>query len=85
MIPIQAGTILNEIFENTEINVDAEIVGKKTYKTSTGFDLSKRHEIKIFRQRNHTKYADGEWYVEGVGDKIQLIKQEDRKSWFVYR
>ena len=33
MIQISSGTIaVNEIFENTEINVDAEIVGKKLIK-----------------------------------------------------
>ena len=26
-----------------------------------------------------TKYATGEWYVEGVGEEIQLVSQEDLK------
>ena len=34
-------------------------------------------KIKFLGNVIPTKYADGEWYVEGVGDKIQLIKQED--------
>ena len=68
---------INDILENTEINVDNEIVGKKEYKTSTGFDLSNGMKVQFLGNVTPAKYATGEWYVEGVGEEIQLIKQED--------
>ena len=68
---------INDITENTEINVDNEIIGKQTYTTSTGVDLSNGMKCRFLGNVTPEKYASGEWYVEGVGDKIQLIKQED--------
>ena len=65
------------IEENTEIDVEAEILGKKTYKTGSGIQLS--NGMKVFFQGIVTpeKYNAGYWYVEGVGDSIKLIKEQD--------
>lgn len=65
------------IEENTEINVDAEIIGKKTYTTSTGVELS--NGMKIYFQGNATpeSYNTGHYYVEGVGTAIQLINENN--------
>ena len=66
-----------DIEENTEIDVEAEILGKKTYTTSAGFALS--NGMKLYFQGDVTPgiYATGEWYVEGVGEKIVLINTND--------
>ena len=73
-----AGTIkVNDIIENTEIDIDKEIIGKKTYKTGGGWDFSNGMKVQFVGNVTPAKYATGEWYVEGVGEAIQLIKQED--------
>jgi len=66
-----------DIEANTEIDIDNEIVGKKTYKTSNGVELS--NGMKLFFQGTVTpeKYATGFWYVEGVGSRIQLVSEKD--------
>jgi len=66
-----------DILENTEINVDNEIIGKQTYTTSAGFDLSNGMKVKFLGNVLPAKYADSEWFVEGVGSEIQLVKQDD--------
>jgi hypothetical protein len=68
---------IRDISENTEINVELEILGKKNYKTSNGIELS--NGMKIFFQGSviPEKYKLGKWYVEGVGSSIQLISELD--------
>jgi len=68
---------IRDIVESTSIDVDKEIIGKKTYKTSSGFDISNGMKLNFVGNVTPEKYASGEWYVEGVGDKIKLIQQED--------
>ena len=65
------------IEENTAIDVEAEILGKKTYFSENNIDLS--NGMKLYFQGNVTpeKYAENEWYVEGVGDKITLVRDKD--------
>jgi len=76
---IFAGSVIRvkDISEATTIDVEQEILNKKTYTTGAGFSLS--NGMKIFFQGNVTpeKYAVGAWYVEGVGDKIKLISEEE--------
>lgn len=67
------------IEEASFIDVDAEIVGKKTYKTGNNIELSNGMKIYFIGEVIPESYAEGEYYVEGVGDKIRLIK-EDRLS-----
>ena len=66
-----------DIIENTEINVEQEIIGKKTYKTSAGWSFSNGFKVKFAGNVTPVEYGSGEWYVEGVGDKIKLVKQDD--------
>ena len=65
------------IDENSEIDVEAEIVGKKTYTSSNGVKLS--NGMKVYFQGDATpaQYNDGYYYVEGVGTAIQLINEQD--------
>ena len=66
-----------DITENTEIDVESEILGKKLYKTSNGIELS--NGMKLFFRGKVTpeKYQVGNWYVEGVGSAIQLVSEKD--------
>jgi hypothetical protein len=68
---------IQDITENTSIDVENEILGKKTYKTSNGFYLS--NGMKVYFQGIVTpeKYSIGNWYVDGVGDAIRLVQESD--------
>jgi hypothetical protein len=66
-----------DIADNTEINVDLEIVGKKNYKTSNGIELSNGMKVKFQGNITPKKYEVGNWYVEGVGSEIVLIPESD--------
>lgn len=65
-----------DIEENTFIDVEAEIIGKKTYKLSSGLDLSNGMKVTFGGNVTPEKYASGNWFVEGVGDKIKLISEQ---------
>jgi hypothetical protein len=65
------------IKDNTEINVENEMVGKKTYKLSNGTPLSNGMKLRFNGDVTPAKYADDLFYVEGVGDKISLIAERD--------
>ena len=63
------------IEESSAIDIDAEILGKKTYTTGEGFSLTNGMKISFIGDVTPAKYATGEYYVEGVGDKIVLVNQ----------
>ena len=68
---------IQDITENTSIDVENEILGKQTYKTSNGFYLT--NGMKVYFQGYVTpeKYSTGNWYVDGVGDAIRLVQESD--------
>lgn len=72
-----------EIYErtaSTEIDVEKEIIGMKSYTTSKNVILS--NGMKVFFVGNVTpiKYATGNWYVEGVGTAINLVSEKDLET-----
>lgn len=89
-VPVNAPTILYYQSENdinlggtiqifssnddTSINVDAEIVGKATYTLTNGTPLSNGMKIAFKGTVLPSTYSTGEYYVEGVGTAIKLIK-----------
>ena len=73
-----------DIKENTEINVGAEILGKKTYKLPTGLQLSNGMKVRFGGNVLPESYAEGEYYVEGVGIGIQLVAEKDLEVIFPY-
>lgn len=73
-----SGIILTEdIAENSEIDVGAEIIGKKNYTTSAGIALSNGMKVRFAGAVTPEIYGTGEWFVEGVGKAIRLINQAD--------
>ena len=68
---------IKDIDENTELDVSFEILGKKNYTTVNGLSLSNGMKIEFIGKVTPAKYAKGEWYVEGVGDKIKLVNETD--------
>ena len=69
--------LMYNILENTEINVEEEILQKKTYSTRTNVDLSNGMLVEFLGDVTPAKYGEGTWYVEGVGESIQLISKTD--------
>ena len=69
-------TIL-EIDENSVIDVTKEVLGKKNYTTSTGTPLSNGMKVNFRGVVTPVNYAEGEYYVEGVGEAIKLINAQD--------
>ena len=65
------------IDENSELDVAKEIIGKKSYTLSDGTELSNGMKINFKGTITPTQYAEGEYYVEGVGDAIQLINVQN--------
>ena len=76
---INAGGIIrvSEVDEATSINVETEILGKKTYKTAAGWELQNGMKLNFVGDVTPKEYASSYWYVEGVGDAIKLIKDTD--------
>ena len=65
------------IEENSFIDVENEIIGKKEYTLSNGEKLSNGMKLEFLGRTNPEKYSEGFWYVEGVGNKIELVSSDD--------
>ena len=66
-----------DIEENAFLNVEEEILGKKTYQSANGVELSNGMKIRFQGDVLPVEYETNDWYVEGVGDKIKLIKDQN--------
>tara|TARA_B100001094_G_scaffold105677_1_gene101836 strand:- start:5792 stop:21241 length:15450 start_codon:yes stop_codon:yes gene_type:complete len=66
-----------DIEENSFLNVTDEILGKKYYKSANGVELSNGMQIRFQGDTDNSVYKENNWYVEGVGDKIKLVKDQD--------
>ena len=66
-----------DIEENAFLDIAEEILGKKTYLSANGVQLSNGMKIRFQGDVTPAIYDTNDWYVEGVGDKIKLIKDQD--------
>lgn len=66
-----------DIEENTFLDVETEILGKKTYKSANGVEFTNGLKVEFLGTVVPKIYGEGNWYVEGVGDKIRLIEEKD--------
>ena len=64
-----------DVDENSFIDVEADIIGKKFYTLSNGTKLSNGMKVSFGGNVSPVAYAKGEYYVEGVGTSIQLINK----------
>ena len=66
-----------DVTDASSIDVEKEILGKQSYLSSNEVQLS--NGMKVFFQGRVTpeKYSSGNWYVEGVGTAIKLVKESD--------
>jgi hypothetical protein len=85
---VDMGGVINilDLSDTGYINVEAEIIGKKTYNygnvtlingETVPFELSNGMKIQFARNVFPKKYASSRYYVEGVGKSIQLINEVD--------
>lgn len=63
--------------ESSFIDIEKEIIGKKTYKTAAGWDFSNGMKVYFIGQVIPELYSTGLYYVEGVGSAIELIPIND--------
>jgi hypothetical protein len=68
---------IKDIEENTEINVEREVIGKTSYTTKDGLSLSNGMKISFAGFVTPEIYSKGDFYVEGVGTSIRLVKETD--------
>ena len=76
--------LIKDIEENTFLDVEKDIVGKKTYKLPNGLSLSNGMKLDFIGNTSPEFYKNSFWIVEGVGEAIKLIdiKQLDILSTF---
>jgi len=64
-----------DIDQNTYIDVEADVLGKKNYKLTDGTPLSNGMKVKFGGNVTPVTYTSGSYYVEGVGTAIKLVPQ----------
>jgi len=68
------GTIkLIDVQSNTPINVELDILGKKTYTSVNNVVFTNGLKVRFDTTVTPVKYQNNEYYVEGVGDAIRLV------------
>jgi len=74
--PTAGGVIqILDIEENTFLDVDKDILGKKDYTLTSGVKLSNGMKLNFEGNITPAEYKDGNWYVDGVGTSITLIPE----------
>ena len=66
-----------DIEENSAIDVDNEVIGKKEYTLPSGYSLSNGMKINFRGEVTPASYGSDEYYVDGVGDAIRLIQASE--------
>jgi len=66
-----------DITEASELDVENDILGKKTYKSGNGVEFTNGMKVEFGGFVTPEKYATGNWYIEGVGSAIKLIAEDD--------
>ena len=76
---VNAGGVFQilDVEENSFLDLDKDILGKKTYTMTNGIDMSNGMKLKFIGRVTPEIYANGYWYVEGVGTEIKLIPESE--------
>ena len=81
MMSITPGSAnIYNIDENTAIDVEAEIIGKQTYTTEAGVSFTNGMKIRFAGEVTPAQHENKEFYVEGVGEEIQLVDEVDSEQ-----
>jgi len=70
---VQGKIIIKQATEDSYIDVDQEIIGKKNYTSGSKLKLSNGMKIRFGGEVFPSSYIDKEYFVEGVGKAIRLI------------
>lgn len=74
---IGGSIVIKDIEENTFLDVEKDIIGKKNYVLPNGLSLSNGMKLNFVGNTNPVIYRDGFWLVEGVGEAISLINSNE--------
>jgi hypothetical protein len=66
--------VVKQATEDAYINVEEEILGKKSYTSGTGLKLSNGMKIRFEGEVYPESYKGKEYFVEGVGNSISLVE-----------
>jgi hypothetical protein len=69
----QGQFVIKTIEENTVLNVEDEILGKKNYTSGTGVSLTNGMKVRFGGIVIPAYYQNKDFFVEGVGESIRLI------------
>ena len=69
--------VVKNITDDSVIDVEEEILGKKNYISGTGISLSNGLKIRFGGTVYPESYRDRDFFVEGVGSAIKLVAFED--------
>jgi hypothetical protein len=72
--------VIKSLKENTLLDVENEIIGKKTYKSGNGVVFSNGMKIRFVGDITPTSYLGKQYIVEGVGTAIKLIDFDSLKT-----
>ena len=64
-----------DIKDNTEINVEEQLIGKRDYTLANGTKLSNGMKVSFGGSVLPAEYARDKYYVEGVGTAIKLVAE----------
>ena len=74
------GTIdVKKLTENTSLDIEAEILGKKSFTSLNGITLSNGMKVRFIGNVIPVTYQDKEFIVEGVGSSITLVDYDSLK------
>jgi hypothetical protein len=65
--------VIDTITEDTELDIEADIIGKKTYTSYNGVSLSNGMKVRFGGKVFPESYLGKEYFVEGVGTAITLV------------
>jgi len=65
--------LIESITQNSYINVELDVIGKKHYKSGTGVEFSNGMKVNFQGEVYPSSYANKDFIVEGVGTAIQLV------------
>jgi len=71
---------IKNIDEARRLDVESEIVGKRTYTNSFGIEFINGLKVKFEGQITPKEYLEDFWYVEGVGDRIKLVSSRNLEA-----
>ena len=73
---VQGQFVIKDSTQNSIIDVENEVIGKKNYRSGTGIELSNGMKVRFGGTVIPESYQNKEYWVEGVGESIKLIDYE---------